>query len=92
MRVENPMVMDCDTCPVRGVRCDDCVVTALGHLPVVVLSDGEQPLDAAEQRAVERFVAAGLVTAEVAGTLVARREPWSRETDRRSERGRRAVG
>ena len=41
MRVENPMVMDCDTCPVRGLRCDDCVVTALGHLPVVVLTDGE---------------------------------------------------
>ena len=92
MRVENPMVVDCDTCPVRGVRCDDCVVTALGHLPVVVLSEGELPLDLAEQRAVDRFVAAGLVTAEVAGTLVARREPWSRETDRRSAGGQRAVG
>jgi hypothetical protein len=88
MRVENPMVVDCDTCPVRGVRCDDCVVTALGHLPVVVLSEGELLLDAAEQRAVDRFVAAGLVTAEVAGTLVARREPWSRETAREH----RAVG
>ena len=41
MRVESPMVVDCDTCPVRGVRCDDCVVTALGHLPVHVLTDGE---------------------------------------------------
>ena len=61
MRVENPMVMDCDTCPVRGLRCDDCVVTALGHLPVRSSSaDGELPLDAAEQRAVDRFVAAGL--------------------------------
>ena len=92
MRVENPMVVDCDTCPVRGIRCDDCVVTALGHLPVVVLSEGELPLDTAERQVVDRLVAAGLVTAEVAGTLVARREPWSRETDRRSERGRRAVG
>lgn len=92
MRVENPMVVDCDTCPVRGVRCDDCVVTALGHLPVVVLSEGELPLDPAERRAVGRFVAAGLVTAEVADTLVARREPWSRETDRRTAREERAVG
>ena len=92
MRVENPMVVDCETCPVRGIRCDDCVVTALGHLPVVVLSDGELPLDAAERRVVDRFVAAGLVAAEVAGTAVARREPWSRESDRRTARERRAVG
>ena len=92
MRVENPMIVDCDTCPVRGVRCDDCVVTALGQFPVVVLSEGELPLDAAERRAVDRFVAAGLVTPEVAGTVVARREPWSRETDRRTAREHRAVG
>ena len=92
MRVENPMIVDCDTCPVRGVRCDDCVVTALGHFPVVVLSEGELPLDATERRAVDRFVAAGLVSAEVAGTVVARREPWSRESDRRTGRDQRAVG
>ena len=66
MRVENPMVMDCDTCPVRGLRCDDCVVTALGHLPVVVLTDGELSLDMAERRAVDRFVAAGLVSPSTA--------------------------
>jgi hypothetical protein len=92
MRVDNPMVVDCETCPVRGDRCDDCVVTALGHLPVVVLSEGELPLDAAERRAVDRFVGAGLVSAEVAGTLVARCEPWSRESPRMAERHRRAVG
>ncbi len=86
MRVENPMVMDCDTCPVRGLRCDDCVVTALGHLPVVALSDGELLLDAAERRAVDRFVAAGLVSPEVAGTVVARREPWSRDASRDASR------
>jgi hypothetical protein len=34
----------------------------------------------AERRAVDRFVAAGLVSPDVAGTLVARREPWSQET------------
>lgn len=96
MRVESPMVVDCDTCPVRGVRCDDCVVTALGQLPVHVLTDGELPLDRAERRAVGRFVAAGLVTADEANTLVARREPWSRETQRETAqpttRERRAVG
>jgi hypothetical protein len=96
MRAENPMVVDCDTCPVRGVRCDDCLVTALGHLPVVVLSDGELPLDEAERRAVDRFVAADLLSGEVAGMLVARREPWPREglpdAPLADERPRRAVG
>ena len=76
MRADNPMVVDCDRCPVRGTRCDDCVVTALGSLPVLVLAHDELPLDAAERRAVDRFVAAGLVSADVAGTLVARREPF----------------
>jgi hypothetical protein len=96
MRVESPMVVDCDTCPVRGVRCDDCVVTALRLVPVHLLTDGELPLDRAERRAVGRFVAAGLVTAEEANTLVARREPWSRETERPADpptaREQRAVG
>lgn len=31
MRTETPMVIDCETCPVRHVRCDDCMVTALGQ-------------------------------------------------------------
>ena len=88
MRIEDPMVMECDTCPVRGLRCDDCVVTALGHLPVLVLADGELPLDPGEQRAVDRFVAAGLVSGEWAVTVVARREPWAAD----SAGGRRAVG
>ncbi|HEY6740822.1 MAG TPA: hypothetical protein VI110_00570 [Lapillicoccus sp.] len=87
MRADNPMVVDCDRCPVRGTRCADCVVTALASLPVVVLSDGELPLDAGERRAVDRFVAAGLVSADVAGTLVARREPFTA-----TPTGERAVG
>jgi hypothetical protein len=78
------------------VRCDDCVVTALGHLPVHVLTDGQLPLDRAERRVVSRFVAAGLVTADEANMLVARREPWSRETEPRTAhpagRQQRAVG
>ncbi len=83
MRSEKPMVVDCDTCPVRHVRCDDCLVTALQSLPVVPLlpllrlADGELVLDAAEQRAVARFVAAGLVSADEAASVTARREPWT---------------
>lgn len=65
------MLMDCSTCPVRGVRCDDCVVTAL-------LAPGslDLPLDQAERQAVGVFVAAGLVRPEQALSLRARREPW----------------
>jgi hypothetical protein len=100
MRVESPMVVECDTCPVRGVRCDDCVVTVLGHLPVHVLTDGRLPLDRTERRAVGRFVAAGLVTVEEANALVARREPRGHEAEPPTERAtahptvgdRRAVG
>ena len=80
MRFEKPMVVDCDTCPVRHVRCDDCLVTALRSLPVVSqlrLADGELVLDVAEQRAVARFVAAGLVSDDEAATVTARREPWT---------------
>lgn len=65
------MIVDCMTCPVRGQRCEDCVVTSL-------LTPGsvELPLDAAENRAVALFVGAGLVSAQTAVGLHARREPW----------------
>ena len=81
MKTTKPMVVDCDTCPVRHVRCDDCLVTAFASLPVVPLlrlAEGELPLDVAEHRAVSRFVAAGLVSAEHAAGVTAQREPWSR--------------
>lgn len=80
MRTDTPMVVECDTCPVRHVRCDDCLVTALRSLPVVPLlrlAENELPLDACEERAVARFVAAGLVSPAEAGTVTARREPWA---------------
>jgi hypothetical protein len=71
------MIVDCMTCPVRGQRCDDCVVTALlaPESSELVLST-ELALDAAEDRAVALFVGAGLVGAETAAGLHARREPW----------------
>lgn len=94
MRTETPMVIDCETCPVRHVRCDDCIVTALGQtssLPLVSIGrgprehaghdhgdDDELPLDAAERRAVGFFVRAGLVDPQHASGLSARRESTSR--------------
>ena len=48
------MIVDCMSCPVRGTRCDDCVVS-------VLLSSAELPLDPAERQAVSVLVGAGLV-------------------------------
>jgi hypothetical protein len=63
------VVVDCATCPARGLRCDDCMVTALLSMPPADL-----PLDAAERLAVTRLVSAGLVTAETAASARARSE------------------
>ena len=50
------MLIDCDTCEVRGAACGDCVVTVLlGGAP-----EGVQ-LDAAEQRAIDVLAAGGLI-------------------------------
>ena len=65
------MIVDCVTCPVRGQRCGDCVVTAMFEPASAAL-----PLDAAENRAVALFVGAGLVSIESANGLRGRREPW----------------
>ena len=50
------MLIDCDTCSVRGAACGDCVVTA-------ILNNPPQPLelDDVEQAAVSTLAAAGLV-------------------------------
>ena len=66
------MIVDCKTCPVRGHRCDDCVVTAL-FAPLAA----ELPLDGAERRVVSMFVGAGLASADTAAGLFARHEPMS---------------
>jgi hypothetical protein len=65
------MNVDCETCPVRGLRCEDCVITAL-----FVPGSFELPLDGAETSAVTMFVRAGLVSVETSAGLRARREPW----------------
>ena len=62
--------IDCETCPVRGLQCDDCMVTAF-----LAIESGELPLDAVERRAVSVFAAAELITVEEAGAAVARPEP-----------------
>lgn len=66
------MIVDCMTCPVRGHRCDDCVVTVL-----LALEATELPLDQAERRVVSMFVGAGLANSETAAGLFARQEPMS---------------
>lgn len=63
------MHVDCTTCPVRGLRCDGCMVTALLSLPV---PGGE--LDAVERRAVDALRRAGLVSPAEAATACARTE------------------
>jgi len=72
------MIVDCVTCPVRGQRCDGCVVLALFSpaSPGLSLDARELALDAAESRAVAVFVGAGLVSIETAAGFHARREPW----------------
>ena len=71
------MLVDCTTCPVRHVRCADCMVSALMTVPLAqhetphpVLSEaaaaGEAPiglaLDRAERQAVSVLLGAGLVS------------------------------
>lgn len=50
------MLIDCDTCSVRGAACRDCVVT-------VILSNPALPveLDEAEKYAVDTLASVGLV-------------------------------
>jgi hypothetical protein len=72
------MFVECATCPVRGLRCDGCVVTAMARLPIVAAPAGAGlPLDAAERKAVADFVRAGLLDAGYARSLRARSEPGS---------------
>ena len=66
------MIVDCATCPVRGQRCEGCVVTVLLAHPVAPVQTGI-PLDAAERAAVAMFVDAGLIDQRRAETLRAHR-------------------
>lgn len=81
--------IDCDTCPIAGRGCGDCMVALLGPVRL--------RLDEAEQRAVERLVRAGLVSPEVARDAHAEpdlpdwvTETWPQTHD--SEERLRAIG
>jgi hypothetical protein len=41
------VIIDCDSCEVRGLACDDCVVSALLGGPPQELDDGERAAIAA---------------------------------------------
>lgn len=49
------MIIDCDSCVVRGDACQDCVVSVLLGAPPNV------ELDATEQRAIDALATAGMV-------------------------------
>jgi hypothetical protein len=55
------MLIDCDTCSVRGAACRDCVITVILNNPT--LRNPPQPvdLDDDEQAAVDSLSAAGLL-------------------------------
>ena len=48
------MIIDCDSCEVRGLACDDCVVTALLGAPPAEFDEGESA-------ALEALAGSGLV-------------------------------
>jgi hypothetical protein len=50
------MLIDCETCPVQGEGCPDCVVAFILDRPPVPVD-----LDAAERRALRTLARAGLV-------------------------------
>lgn len=49
------MIIDCDSCAVRGVGCSDCVISVLLDAPPTV------ELDEPELRAIDTLADAGLV-------------------------------
>ena len=52
---EPVMIIDCDSCVVRGLACEDCVVSVLLGVPPNV------EIDALEQRAIDTLGRAGIV-------------------------------
>lgn len=50
------MKIDCTTCPVRTIACDDCVVTLLLNIPSV-----DHQLDEVETAALDLLADSGLV-------------------------------
>nr|WP_209647762.1 hypothetical protein [Kibdelosporangium banguiense] len=53
------MVVDCDSCEVRGKACQECVISVLLGPPCLEKNTVE--LDASEQRAIDVLAGAGMV-------------------------------
>ena len=75
------MIVDCMTCSVRGLRCDDCAISVLRTPGLAEPLSPAEPqlatelqLDAAENEVVTMFVGVGLVSAGAVARLRARRE------------------
>ena len=82
------MIIDCDSCEVRGLACDDCVVSALLGVP-----PGE--IDDAEAAALDALAGSGLVPPlRLVVPVEIRRHPPHRADDPRAPRaaGGRAAG
>jgi len=58
--LEAAVLIDCDTCSVRGRACTDCVVGVLLRAPDAPGQDGVE-LDGAEQAAIAVLAGSGLV-------------------------------
>ena len=54
-RTEDPMLIDCNSCAVRGTACSDCVVS------VLLGSPPDLRVDSDEARALDALAASGLV-------------------------------
>ncbi|WP_203655148.1 hypothetical protein [Demequina activiva] len=58
------MIIDCDSCEVRGKACGDCVVSFLTipvRVPAPVATVRDVPMDADQAAAVDALVQGGLV-------------------------------
>jgi hypothetical protein len=60
MALEGKMLIECDTCAVRGPACHDCVVSVLLGAPSAGSGEGAA-LDGAEQAAIAVLAGSGLV-------------------------------
>ncbi|KAA2256557.1 hypothetical protein F0L68_26350 [Solihabitans fulvus] len=80
------MIIDCDTCVVRGDACRDCVISVLLGAPPSV------ELDGSEQRAITALADAGLVPRLRLVAPQADRRPCAERSPDSAERGERQVG
>lgn len=71
MTRDTVMAVECRTCPVRELRCDECMVPVLLSLTAPTARP-DSALDTEERAAVTRLVRAGLVDPEEAARARAR--------------------